>query len=65
MADTAPEDSPAFGCPARRDTCRGGGPDPIANFMDYSDDACMTGFTPGQRDRLQAMVTTYKPTLRR
>jgi len=65
VADTAPEDSPAFGCPVRRDTCRGGGPDPVANFMDYSDDACMIEFTDGQRDRIQAMVATYKPGLRR
>jgi hypothetical protein len=51
--DTAPEASPAFGCPEGRDTCPGGGPDPITNLMDYIDDACMFEFTGGQAVRAQ------------
>ncbi|KAF5380024.1 hypothetical protein D9615_006193 [Tricholomella constricta] len=38
--DTAPEQSPANGCPLKRDTCPGGEVDPISNFMDYTDDSC-------------------------
>ena len=60
IGDTAAESSPAFGCPKRRDTCRGGGPDPIWNFMDYTDDACMNSFSSGQIKRMKAMVATYR-----
>lgn len=63
VADTAPEASAAFGCPVGRDTCAGGGPDPIYNFMDYTDDACMNMFTTGQSSRMQTMVSIYKPSL--
>ncbi|CAE6451954.1 unnamed protein product [Rhizoctonia solani] len=41
IRDTPPEGEPTFGCPAKKDTCRGGGSDPIHNYMDFSDDACM------------------------
>lgn len=58
--DTAPEASPAFYCPEGRDTCAGGGLDPITNFMDYSQDSCMFEFTQGQAVRMQQAWAAFR-----
>lgn len=61
LADTPAERSPSLGCPTGRDTCQNDpGLDPIYNYMDYSDDACMDQFTTNQMDRMHAMWSYYR-----
>lgn len=60
--DTPAERSPAYGCPVGRDSCkrRNTDPDPIFNFMDYTDDSCMDRFSAGQAERAIALDSQYR-----
>ncbi|MGW1769449.1 zinc metalloprotease [Streptomyces sp. NPDC002073] len=60
VSDTPDEATPSFGCLEGRDTCAGGGVDPVHNFMDASDDACKNNFTPGQATRVREQLAVYR-----
>ena len=63
VADTPAERGPAFGCPVGRDSCTGDrypGLDPVENFMDYTDDACMDTFTALQDGRMDEQFSAYR-----
>lgn len=61
ICDTNQESTAHFGC-APQSTC-GDGPDPIDNFMDYSDDPCMVRFTPEQARRMRCTLLTWRQQL--
>ncbi|MBS1683491.1 MAG: T9SS type A sorting domain-containing protein [Bacteroidetes bacterium] len=58
--DTPPQYSENFGCPSFPHVSCTNAPDGdmFMNFMDYTDDACMTMFTAGQALRAQALFAT-------
>lgn len=54
-ADTPPLDGPHFGCPTDAQDCTGNNA-MIQNFMDYTDDKCMSLFTNDQKMRIQLVL---------
>jgi len=60
VQDTSPEQLPHYACDPSK-SC--GSPDPVHNFMDYSPDVCMVGFTQGQKQRAWCMLENYRPSL--
>ena len=60
VSDTAAEARPSYLCQARDSCPRNPGNDPIRNFMNYTPDRCMTGFSAGQRVRMLAAWDRYR-----
>ncbi|NNE42606.1 MAG: T9SS type A sorting domain-containing protein [Gemmatimonadetes bacterium] len=60
ICDTNSESTPTFGCP-NKSSCSS--PDPIDNYMDYSDDLCMEMFTPEQMNRMRCTIENWRPGL--
>lgn len=64
IADTPTQDGPHHACPAQTDTCPAlAGIDDVANFMNYSTDACMEHFTPQQVERMIEATERFRPNL--
>lgn len=61
ICDTNAEASARYGCPTTAVSC--GTPDPVHNYLDYTDDSCMTGFTPEQVRRMRCTLQSYRPQL--
>jgi hypothetical protein len=61
ICDTNSEQSYHFGCPSGATSC--GSPDPYRNYMDYTDDLCMTNFTPEQARRNRCTLEFWRPNL--
>jgi pregnancy-associated plasma protein-A len=59
ICDTQPEASPHFSGCTDPQTC--GNPDPIQNFMDYTDDFCMDRFSPNQANRMRCTIANFRP----
>lgn len=59
LADTVAEAEEQYGCTPSASSC-GGGMNPIENYMDYTDDTCMTRFTPEQINRMRCGVVNYR-----
>jgi hypothetical protein len=60
ISDTNREKDPAFGCTPAASACAGAGMNPIENYMDYSNDACMNKFTPEQMNRMRCAITNFR-----
>ena len=60
VADTPAVRSPNYGCPVGTDSCRKTPDDDVFNFMDYTDDACMSRFSNGQVERAYEQSLTYR-----
>lgn len=58
--DTPAVKDASYGCPKPKTTCPGSQPAFVTNFMDYTDDACMTAFSDGQSTRIRAQLRTFR-----
>lgn len=60
ISDTPAEKVAHYSCSKRRDTCPSKGFDPLSNYMNYTDDPCLTEFTPRQLARVRKMWSVYR-----
>lgn len=61
VSDTPAERTANYGCPVGIDSCpRNAGADPVTNFMDYTDDACMNRFSSQQAARADSLSILFR-----
>jgi Pregnancy-associated plasma protein-A len=60
VSDTPAEATPAYECDLSRNTCSSAGYDPVQNYMDYTEDNCLSRFTTKQRDRMLVQWNVYR-----
>lgn len=60
LSDTVREKAANYGCAAVVDGCNDNMNAPIENYMDYSQDACMTTFTNEQINRMRCAINNYR-----
>lgn len=63
VSDTPPEATNNVGCPTSGPLSCSSSPDPIENFMDYTNDPCRFAFTNGQTTRMYAAIGSYRSLL--
>ena len=61
ICDTNSESGPEYGCPASSSSC--GSPDPVHNYMNYSEELCMYEFTLEQINRMRCTLEHWRPDL--
>jgi PKD repeat protein len=62
IADTVAHPGPDFECTAGQSSC-GGGLKPIDNYMNYTNDTCMSQFSPEQINRMRCSLVHYRSDL--
>lgn len=62
ICDTAPDAAAHDVCPIGATSC-GGAPAPIDNYMELTDDSCLTHFMPEQVQRIRCTIQHYRPGL--
>jgi hypothetical protein len=62
LCDTPPDQNSHSGCVPGQTSC-GGVPVPITNYMELTDDLCMTGFTLEQAQRMRCTLPSFRPLL--
>lgn len=60
ICDTPPVTAPNFGCPNINSCTNDSYPDQVANYLDYTDDACKSIFTLGQKNRMHAVLASLR-----